>query len=96
MSTTQPCHVVEAVYTSGAAEKRAPYRERHLERMRKLHDEGALLVAGAYSDMSASLLVLRVEGEAAVKAIIESDVYWKNGVWTDYSIKKLNRVDFDG
>jgi uncharacterized protein len=86
------CHVVEAAYVEGAAEKRGPYREEHLERVGKLIDAGAVVVAGALADMSASLLVLDIEGEDAVRAVIESDVYWINGVWTGYTVRKLNRV----
>lgn len=85
-------HVVTATYCEGAAEKRAPYREEHLERVAKLIDAGAVIVAGALGDMSASLLVLNIEGEDAVRAMVEADVYWKNGIWTDYEVKRLNRV----
>jgi len=84
-------HVVEATYVAGAAGKRAPFREEHLERVGKLNDAGALLVAGALADMSASLLVFDIEGEDAVRAVIESDVYWINGIWTNYTVRKLNR-----
>lgn len=64
--------------------------------MGKLFDEGALLMAGAYDDLSASLLVLAVQSEKAARAIVESDIYFKNKVWTGYSVKKLNKVNFDG
>lgn len=85
-------HVVEATYVEGAADKRAPFREEHLERVGKLIDAGAVLVAGALADMSASLIVFAIEGEDAVRAVVESDVYWVNGIWTDYTVRKLNRV----
>lgn len=85
-------HVVEATYVEGAADKRAPFREEHLERVGKLIDAGAVLVAGALADLSASLLVLDIEGEDAVRAVVESDVYWINGIWTGYTVRKLNRV----
>ncbi len=88
----ETCHVVEATYADGAADKRAPYREEHLARVGKLIEAGAVIVAGALADMSASLLILAVEGEDAARAVIESDVYWKNGIWTDYTVRKLNRV----
>jgi uncharacterized protein YciI len=88
----ETCHVVTATYCEGAAEKRAPYREEHLERVAKLIEAGAVIVAGALGDMSASLLVLNIEGEDAARAVIEADVYWKNGIWTDYEVKRLNRV----
>jgi hypothetical protein len=84
--------VVEAAYAGDAAERREPFRGEHLERVGKLMQEGALLVAGALADMSASLLVFAVESEDAVRAILETDVYWRNGVWTSYAVRRLNRV----
>lgn len=84
--------VVEATYVEGAAGKRGPFREEHLARVGKLIDAGALLVAGALADMSASLLVFDIEGEDAVRAVVESDVYFLKGIWTGYTVAKLNRV----
>ena len=92
MAITEPCYVVECLYARDAAQKRAPFREAHLARIGMLSDEGALLLAGAFDDMSASLLVVAVESEEAVVAIVETDVYWKNKVWTSYKIRRLNRV----
>jgi hypothetical protein len=86
--------VVEAAYAEGAAEKREPFRGEHLERVGKLSREGALVLVGAFADMSASLLVFTLESEDSVRAIIETDVYWRNGVWTDYTVRPLNRVSF--
>jgi uncharacterized protein len=86
------CFVVEATYADGAAELRKPHREAHLDRVRKLAGEGVLALAGAYDDLSASLLVFHVDTEEAVQAIIETDVYLKAGVWTGYTIKRLTRV----
>lgn len=94
MAELRTCHVVEAAYVEGAAEKRTPYREQHLERMGKLSREGVVLLAGALADLSASLMILSVESEEAAKRIIETDVYWRNGIWTGYSIRKLNRLVF--
>lgn len=95
MPVSQPCFVVEATYAKGAAQRRAPYREVHLTRMAMLNDEGALLLAGAFDDLSASLLVFAVGSEDAVRAIVESDVYWRNKVWTNYTVRKLNAVIFE-
>jgi uncharacterized protein YciI len=36
--------------------------------------------------------VFAVGSEEAAAAIIETDVYWKNKVWTSYKIRRLNRV----
>lgn len=92
MAGVTPCYVVRASYVEGAAERRAPFRGEHLGRVEKLLREGALLLAGAFDDMSASLLIFAVRSEEAVAAVIESDVYWREGIWTDYTISKLNRV----
>ena len=69
-----------------------PFREQHLERIGKLIEEGVVIVAGAYEDMSASLLVLAVPSEDDAAAVARSDVYYKEGVWTNFSVHKLNRV----
>jgi uncharacterized protein YciI len=92
MAITEPCFVAECLYAKDATQKRGPFREAHLARLGMLSDEGALLLAGAFEDMSASLLVLAVQSEEAVVAIIETDVYWKNKIWTSYTIRRLNRV----
>jgi uncharacterized protein len=92
---TESCYVAECLYAKGAADKRAPFREAHLARVGMLSDEGAVLLVGAFDDLSASLFVLAVESEEAVVAIIETDVYWKNKVWTSYRIRRLNRVMFE-
>jgi len=95
MPQTEPCFVVEATYAKGAAERRVPFREEHLTRVAMLSDEGAVLLAGAFDDLSASLLVFAVESEQAVAAIVETDVYWRQRVWTSYKIRRLNRVVFE-
>lgn len=95
MPGIEPCFVVEAAYAKGAAQTRGPFREAHLARLAMLSEEGALVLGGAYDDVSASLLVFALESEDAVAAIIESDVYWKNKVWTAYKIRRFNRVLFE-
>jgi uncharacterized protein len=92
MTEITTCYVVEATLVEGAAEKRVPYRENHLERISKLAAEGVVGAAGAFDDMSASLLLFAVESEEAAAAIIETDVYFREGIWTGYTIRKMNRV----
>ncbi len=96
MTSMQPCFLVEAKYVEDAASARAPYREKHLERLSKLSSAGALVIAAASEDLSRSILVLAVESEDAARAIVETDIYMRNGVWTGFSVRKLNRVVFDG
>jgi uncharacterized protein YciI len=90
----KPSFVVEAAYAEGAATRREPFRAEHIERIGKLQAEGALVLAGAFADMSASLLVFAVSSEDAVRAIVETDVYWKERIWTGYTVRALNRVAF--
>ena len=92
MAETKACFVVEAAYADDATESRAPYREQHLERVERLMTEGTLLLAGAYDDMSASLLILDVADEKQAREIAESDVYWREGIWTEITVLRLNRV----
>lgn len=96
MPEIQRCFVVEASYVADAATARAPYRDEHIQRMKKLSDEGALVMAGAYEDLSASLLVFALADEESVRAVIQSDVYMRNSIWTGYVISVLDRVVFDG
>lgn len=84
--------VVEADYVEGAADRREPHRQEHLERVRKLGRQGALVLGGGFEDMKSALLVFSLTDEQAVADIIESDVYWREGIWTDYRIRKLNVV----
>lgn len=95
MPAIEPCFAVEAVYAPDAATRRTPHREAHLARLAMLNDEGAVICVGAYGDLSASLLVLAVSSEEAAVAIVETDVYWKNKVWTSYTVRPLNRVLFE-
>ncbi|MGH2719370.1 MAG: YciI family protein, partial [Actinomycetota bacterium] len=65
MPGIEPCFVVEATYAKDAAERRKPHRQAHLDRLAMLNDEGALLMAGAFDDLSASFLAFAVGSEEA-------------------------------
>lgn len=95
MPELKTSYLVEAAYVQDAAEKRKPYRDDHLSRLGKLAGEGVLVVAGALADLSASVFILSVESEESARAIVETDAYWKAGVWSDYTLRKMNRVVLD-
>ncbi len=84
--------VVEATYTEDAANARAPFREEHLSRARELRADGRIALVGAFEDLSGSLVVYRVPDEAAVRELVEADVYWRNGVWVDYRVRPCNVI----
>ncbi len=84
--------VIEATYSPDAAERRVPVRREHLTRIGRLRAEGTIIVAGGFADMRTSLLVVRAPDEAAARALVESDVYTRSGVWTGFSFRQLSNV----
>ena len=92
MPTIQPVFVVEPTYAPDAAQRREPVRAEHLAGVQRLVEDGRLLLAGAYEDMSASLLVLAVDSEDEARQLVHDDVYWDAGVWADVRVRRLNRV----
>jgi uncharacterized protein YciI len=87
--------IVQATYAPDAAETRVPLRERHLARIASLTAAGRIVVAGAYTDMSASLLVVRAEDEAAALEMVRQDIYMQHGVWVELRAKPFVRVRLD-
>jgi uncharacterized protein YciI len=80
-------------FVEEVAEKRAPHREAHLAHLRELHDKGTLLLGGALLDpMDAGLLILRAESKDAVEAILATDAYAQNGIWTKLVVREWNVV----
>ncbi len=83
---------VEATYAPDAAESRAPFRAAHLARMVELKEAGVIVEAGAFVDVSASILLVRAGSEDAAVAICREDVYMKNGVWVEIRARPFGRV----
>jgi uncharacterized protein len=84
--------IAESDYAPDAVERRAPVRAEHLARIGELRKAGTILEAGAFTDMSGSLILLRAASEAEALAIVQTDVYFRSGVWTDCRIRPLSRV----
>ena len=87
--------VVQATYAPDAAETRVPFRSRHLARIATLKAAGTIIEAGAFLDMSGSLLMVRAEDEAAAIEIARQDIYMQNGVWVELRAKPFGRVSLD-
>jgi uncharacterized protein len=79
-----------------APARRQAVRERHLEGARALAERGTLHLGGAILDdaggMIGSALVVEAADEAAVRALLASDVYARHGVWRDYEIHPFARA----
>jgi len=80
-SSIEPVWFVEATYAPDAAETRVPFRAQHLARLLELEDAGVVIEAGAFVDVSASILLVRA-----------ADVYMRNGVWVELRARPFGRV----
>ncbi|EJD35934.1 hypothetical protein AURDEDRAFT_175012 [Auricularia subglabra TFB-10046 SS5] len=87
MATPTPTHFLVVAYDSPTGDRLA-HREKHLEGIAPLYagGSGPLQFGGAiFSDdgsrMIGSSFCLKAESLAAVRAIVEGDAYYVNGVW---------------
>ncbi len=78
--------VMWGTYCENVLEKRAPFRQAHLDNLQKLKDAGQLFTLGPTQDLTKVFGVYLAEDEAAVRQLIESDPYWVNQVWTSYEV----------
>jgi uncharacterized protein YciI len=90
--TIEPIWFVEATYAPDAAETRVPFRAQHLARLAELEEAGVIVEAGAFTDVSATILLIRAADEGAALAICRDDVYMKNGVWVELRARPFGRV----
>jgi uncharacterized protein len=88
--------LVEATYAPDAAEMRLPFRAAHVARLLELKDSGVVVEAGAFADVSASIVLVRAESEAAALAVCRDDVYMRNGVWVELRARPFGRVARQG
>ena len=85
----------EATYAPDAAETRVPFRSEHLARIAELRMAGVYIEAGAFPDVSASIILLRAESEEAALDLVRDDVYLRNGVWVELRARPFGRVAVD-
>lgn len=88
----EPIWVLEATYAPDGAERRAPFRAEHLARIVRLKREGTILEAGAYLDVSTSIVLFRAASEDAALALVRQDPYVREGVWVELRVKPFGRV----
>lgn len=88
----EPIWLVEATYAPDAAETRVPFRAEHVARLRALKRHGILVEAGAFLDVSATILLLRAADEQAALDLCRDDVYLRNGVWIELRARAFGRV----
>jgi uncharacterized protein len=70
-------------YVEDIVERRAPHRERHLERIRDWRDDGRIVMAGATGDPpDGALFVFDVDDPAIVEEFASTDPYVVEGLVT--------------
>lgn len=89
---TEPAWLVEATYAPDAAETRAPFRAEHIAGIQKLMRAGIIIAAGAFADVSSSIVILRAADEQAALAVCRADVYLRNGIWVELRARPFGVV----
>ena len=75
-------------YCENALEKRAPYRQAHLDGLAAQKESGVLITLGPTKDATKVFGIYEAEDEASIRQVVEQDPYWQNGIWTDYEVKE--------
>lgn len=81
-------YVIWGTYCEDVLEKRAPYRQAHLDGLAAQKEAGVLITLGPTKDLTKVFGIYEAEDEAAVRQIIEADPYWQNGIWTEYDVRE--------
>ncbi|HEY9638943.1 MAG TPA: YciI family protein [Coleofasciculaceae cyanobacterium] len=81
-----PKYVLWGSYCTDVLEKRAPYRQAHLDRLAQLKAAGNLITIGPTQDLTKVFGVYEANDEAAARQLVEEDPYWQHGIWIDYDI----------
>ena len=78
--------VVFGEYCKDAINKREPFREQHLNRLKSLKDSNVLVTLGPTKCTKYLFGIFNANDEKELKDIIEEDIYWENGIWINYEI----------
>jgi len=73
-------------YCDNALEKRTPFREEHLAGLQRQKEAGQLVTLGPTEDSTHVFGIYEADSREEVEALIEGDVYWRNGIWTTYTV----------
>lgn len=88
----EPVWVVEATYAPDAAETRVPFRAAHIAGLQRLMRADVVVAAGAYADVSSSVVILRAADEQAALDVCRADVYLQNGIWVELRARPFGVV----
>ena len=78
--------VVFGQYCEDAITKREPFREQHLNRLKKLKDRNILVTLGPTKCNKYVFGIFNAKNDNQIRDLIEEDIYWKKGIWTYYDV----------
>ena len=85
-------YVMWGSYCENVLEKREPFRQAHLDGLKKLKEVGVIITVGPTKDVTKVFGIYEAEDEATVRRLVEADPYWQNGIWTEYDVKEWIQV----
>ena len=78
--------VVFGQYCEDAITKREPFREQHLNRLKKLKDRNILVTLGPTKCTKYLFGIFNAKDKKELKELIEKDIYWQEGIWVSFDI----------
>jgi uncharacterized protein YciI len=93
MSDAPIHHILFYEYVENMLERRAPYRQAHLERIAAEREAGRVTMAGALGDPPhGAAIVFRGVGRDEIEAFARADPYVEAGLVTARRIERWNLV----
>ena len=78
--------VVFGRYCEDAINKREPFREKHLERLKSLKDKNILVTLGPTKCTKYLFGIFNSNDDIELRELIEKDIYWQEGIWISFNI----------
>ena len=72
--------------------KRPIHRPLHLERLRKLQDQGKLICAGPFADQAGSLIIIEADSLDEAEAFAREDPYAIKGIFERVEVHPFKQV----
>ena len=98
MSAEQPVHFYALFYdvVDDYAARRVAFRSEHLGLIRKAHEQGDLVLAGAFADpVDGALLVFQTPDRTVVENFARNDPYVINALVTRWEVREWSVVPLD-
>ena len=78
--------VVFGRYCEDVINRREPFREQHLKRLKSLKDKNILVTLGPTKCTKYLFGIFNAVDENQIRELIEEDIYWEKGIWIKYDV----------